>query len=282
MPSISTEKLIEMAPEAIPLPATTLQIIKLINDPRSTAEEVGGVLELDQALTARVLRVANSAYYGVPRQVASAKDAVVMLGHNTLRSLIFTASVAGVLGRKATGYALGAGELWRHSINVASAARLVARVKHPELAEEGYVAGLLLDIGKIVLDQYLQEDFGTANALATEEGISFVEAEKRVFGADHAEIGSLLAEKWNLPPRLVEAIRYHHSPLEAELSPVLTSIVHVADLVATELGIGIGSDGLQYPSVGEAFEMIGVEPEDYMVIMGQVAETADEAANQLN
>lgn len=281
MPSISTEKLIEMAPEAIPLPATTLQIIKLINDPRSTAEDVGGVLEMDQALTARVLRVANSAYYGVPRQVASARDAVVMLGHNTLRSLIFTASVAGVLGRKATGYALGSGDLWRHSINVATAARLVARVNHPEMAEEGYVAGLLLDIGKIVLDQYLQDDFGTANALATEEGISFVEAEKRVFGADHAEIGSLLAEKWNLPPLLVEAIRYHHSPLDAELSPVLTSIVHVADLVATELGIGIGSDGLQYPSVGEAFELIGVEPEDYMVIMGQVAETADEAANQL-
>ena len=282
MPSMSTEKLLEMAPEAIPLPATTLQIIKLINDPRSTAEDVGGVLETDQALTARVLRVANSAYYSVPRQVASARDGVVMLGHNTLRSLIFTASVAGVLGRKATGFALGAGELWRHSINVAGGARLVARVKHPELAEEGYVAGLLLDIGKIVLDQYLQDDFGTANTLAIEEGISFVEAERRVFGADHAEIGSLLAEKWNLPPILVEAIRFHHSPLDAEISPVLTSIVHVADLVATELGIGIGSDGLQYPSVGEAFELAGVDADDYMVIMGQVAETADEAADQLN
>ena len=114
MASMSTEKLLEMAPEAIPLPATTLQIIKLINDPRSTAADVGGILESDQALTARVLRVANSAYYGVPRQVVSARDAVVMLGHNTLRSLIFTASVAGVLGRKATGYALGAGDLWRH------------------------------------------------------------------------------------------------------------------------------------------------------------------------
>jgi putative nucleotidyltransferase with HDIG domain len=282
MPSISTEKLIEMAPEAIPLPATTLKIIKLINDPRSTADDVGDVLEMDQALTARVLRVANSAYYGVPRQVASAKDAVVMLGHNTLRSLIFTASVAGVLGRKATGYALGEGELWRHSVNVAGAARLVARVKYPALAEEAYVAGLLLDIGKIVLDQYMQDEFETANALAIEESISFIEAEQRVFGADHAEIGGLLAEKWNLPPDLVDAIRHHHDPSSAEGAPVLAALVHVSDLVATELGIGIGSDGLQYPSVGEAFELAGIDAEEYMTIMGQVAENADEAANQLN
>lgn len=282
MSSISTEKLIEMAPEAIPLPATTLRIIKLINDPRSTAEDVGRVLETDQALTARVLRVANSAYYGMPRQVASAKDAVVMLGHNTLRSLIFTASVAGVLGRRVTGYALGEGELWRHSVNVAGAARLVARVKHPALAEEAYVGGLLLDIGKIVLDQYLQEEFALANSTAVEEGISFVEAERQVFGADHAEIGGLLAEKWNLPPALVEAIRYHHDPVAAKSAPELASIVHVADLIATELGIGIGSDGLQYPSVGEAFDLAGVDPESYVDIMGQVAEAADEAANQLN
>ena len=279
MSPIDVDKLVEMAPEAIPLPATTLRIIKLINDPTSTAAEVAGVMEKDQALTARVLRVANSAYYGLPRQVSSARDAVVLLGHNTLRSLIFTASVAGVLGRKATGYSLGEGDLWKHSVNVANGSRLLSRFKHRTKAEEAYVAGLLHDIGKIVLDQYMQTEFEKTMKVAQDEGLAFSQAERKVLGVDHAQIGGLLAERWELPPQYVTAIRHHHTPLEADDDKILTSLVHVADVIAFELGLGLGADGLHYTLAPECFDIAGVTQEQYEEVIEAVGSTASEAEN---
>ncbi len=275
-------RLLEMAPDAVPLPVTTMKIIKLMGDDSSSMDEVARVLETDQALTVRVLRVANSAYYGLPRQVSSARDAVVLLGQNTLRSLIFTASVSGVLGRKASSYALEEGELWKHSISVAAGSRLVAQICNRSLAEEAYVAGLLHDIGKIVLDQFMKDEFEETLQLASESPVPFHEAEREVFGVDHAAIGGMLAERWELPQEYVSAIRFHHDPLEAEDGKVLASIVHVADLIAMELGLGLGADGLQYPMVGEAFELAGVTPEHYTATVEKVASMGDEAAALLN
>jgi len=282
MSPLDLDKLMEVAPEAIPLPVTTVKIVKLINDPTSTAAQVAQVLETDQALTARVLRVANSAYYGLPRQVVSARDAIVLLGHNTLRSLIFTASVAGVLGRKASGYCLDTGELWRHSISVANGSRVLARINHRAIAEEAYVAGLLHDIGKIVLDQYMQEDFQQTMSFAVEQAVSFSDAECEILGIDHAAIGGVLAERWDLPPQYVAAIRHHHEPLRAKDHLAITCLVHVADMIALELGLGLGADGLLYPLVPEAFDIIGLTPERYSEVVETVGAAAGEADSLLD
>ena len=274
MGSITTEQLLESAPEAIPLPQTTVFLIRLLNQPESTVDDLTDVLEQDQALSARMLRVANSAYYGLPRQVTSLREAVVMLGRNTLRGLVFTASVMGVLGRQVTGYSLGQGDLWRHSISTAQAARFLADRAgvHPD---EAYVAGLLHDIGKIVLDQYMQEEFGEAMDLTRERGVPFDEAERRVFGVDHAEIGGALAEHWDLPSMLVEAIRYHHRPLEAGVAPALTAAIHVADIVCLELGVGLGRDGLQYAGEPRAFSLLDLEMDDFAELVAHVADGLD-------
>lgn len=281
-PAKDITRLVEMAPDAIPLPATTMKIIRLMNDASSTAGQVADVMETDQALTARVLRVANSAYYGLPRRVATARDAVVLLGHNTLRSLIFTASVSGILGRKATGYALGEGELWKHSMGVANGCRLIARRNHRGLAEEAYVAGLLHDIGKIVLEQFLREEFANTMEVANAKSLTFDQAEREIFGLDHAQVGGLLAERWQLPPDFVSAIRHHHSPLEAKDALVITAIVHIADLIALELGLGLGADGLRYPLVAETFAITGITPEQHAEIAAEVGATAHEAESLLN
>ena len=275
-------RLLEMAPDAVPLPATTMKIIKLIGDSSSSMQEVAAVMEMDQALTARVLRVANSAYYGLPRQVASARDAVVLLGQNTLRSLVFTASVSGVLGRKADGYAMEEGELWKHSISVAVASRIVAGFSHRALAEEAYVAGLLHDIGKIVLDQFMTDEFSETFEYAAANSVPFSDAEREIVGADHAHVGGLLAERWELPDNYVAAIRYHHDPLASGDMKLLTSIVHIADLIALELGLGLGADGLQYPMVARAFEIAGITPEQYAEALEKVASIGDEATALVN
>ena len=274
MGPLTTDQLLELAPEAIPLPHTTVRLIQLINHPDSTVDELTAVLEQDQALSARMLRVANSAYYGLPRQVTSLHEAIVLLGRNALRGVVFTASVVGVLGRQVTGYSLGPGALWRHSISVARAARHLAE-RAAVQPDEAYVGGLLHDIGKVVLDQYMQEEFGRAMELAPAEAIAFDEAERRVFGVDHAAIGGALADHWELPPMLVDAIRCHHRPADAKVAPALTAAIHVADIVCLELGVGIGREGLQYAGEPRAFSLLSLEPEDLAKLTARVADDLD-------
>ena len=271
MSTITTDRLLELAPEAIPLPQTTVRIVQLTNQPDSSMTELAQVLEQDQALSARVLRVANSAYFGLPRQVTSIRDAVVLLGQSTLRSLVFTASVVGVLGREVAGYGLGKGALWQHSVAAARAARHLSERVGLD-SDEAYVAGLLHDIGKIVLDQYMQDEFARALDLTTDDGIPFDQAERSVFGVDHAEIGGVLAERWELPARLVDAIRHHHRPSAAQTAPRLTAAVHVADLVCLELGLGMGREGLQYIADPKAFVLLELDEAGFSELAGVVAD----------
>jgi len=229
------------------MPKVAVQVTRLVDDKSSSATLVAKTLSTDQVLTARLLKMANSAYYGAPRRVSTVTDAIVLLGMRTIRDMAMAVSCQDLLGRAVTAYAIRRGDLWRHSLCVGFAAQHLARKARYQIAEEAFVAGLLHDIGKVLISLRLSDEFAEIHRLSTEEdGMAFHEAERKVLGFDHAQVGARMAELWNLPPLLVSCIRYHHEPASDPEKSKLTSIVHLADVLCMMLGIGLGEDGLRY------------------------------------
>lgn len=219
------------------LPNVISSILEILENPKSTARDIDNVIKTDQALTAKTLKMVNSAYYGFPRRITTVTDAVVILGFNTVRSLALSATVCKMFLGGTKDFDREA--LWEHSIAVAFAARIIAkRVKYPD-EEEAFVAGLLHDIAKIVEDQYFHEEFMEAVNRSKDEEISLLETEREELGMDHTLIGRRVADKWNLPIKITKVIGYHHQPEFAGIDEQeITSIVHVADVLVRIREIG--------------------------------------------
>ncbi|HDP70453.1 MAG TPA: HDOD domain-containing protein [Actinobacteria bacterium] len=265
-----------------PFSQIATKALKLINDPKSSAIDIGKVISHDQALTAKVLRMANSAYYGFPRKVATVGEAIVILGYDTLKSVVFALSMRGFYDRPAKGYALQKGELWRHAVACALTARLIGNYINYYDSEEPFVAGLLHDVGKLVLSDYVKEEYEKITDALTSQNSTFLDAERAVLGFEHQEIGMKISEKWNLPEKIVEAIGFHHNPTEAKIDPLLVSIVHVADFICLSLGIGIGADGMLYALEGKALEIVGINSTELDGLISQVTDAVKEIDLILN
>jgi len=263
-------------------PAVVTQVLKATRDPDTSAVGVANILATDQALTAKVLRLANSALFGFPRRVSTLTDAVVLLGFSTLRGLVLAGTAFGMLNRRVDGYSLDKGVLWQHSLGTALACRsLCQRARRRALADEAFVAGVLHDLGKVVLDSYVGEAFSQIIEIVTEQHRPFMEAERQVLGFDHAEVGARVAEAWSLPVELCEAIRFHHEPANAPPENLLPQAAHLGDIVALSLGIGVGGDGLNYPMDGGALVALGLAPEDVEAVMTELPDImVDESAWQ--
>ena len=271
------EALLRQVRDLPPLPAAVLRVLELTDDPNAGAADIARALATDQALAARTLKLANSAFYGASRRVATISEAVVTLGLRTTRNLVMATGCREMLEQNVAGYALPPGALWRHSLACASAAQALAVQARIRATEEAFVAGLLHDIGKVVLNTYLREQFVPVLIRARSGGIPFAQAEQEILGFDHAEAGARLLERWNLPSSLVSAVRYHHAPLEAEGPSPLPCLVHVADAVCLTLGIGLGLDGLAYTLEPEALRRLGLTEADFEQAAGRTCDLLAEA-----
>jgi putative nucleotidyltransferase with HDIG domain len=260
VPVLSIDEITARIAELPVLPASVSEVIAACDDPDITVGQISQRILQDQQLTASILKLANSAMYGLSRRVATVTEAVVLLGFATIRSLAISSHTYRLLNRSLPGYGLQRGEIWKHSISVAMAARRIAVEVHLAPVEEAFVAGLLHDIGKTVLSSYMEDAFDDVIEIVRNERVPFSEAETRVLGFDHAELGARIARVWNFPPDLVEAIRFHHTPGAASLKPKLTYAVHLADCICMMLGVGIGADGLSYTAEGGTLEALGIEP----------------------
>lgn len=218
-----------------------------------TTEEVARILALDPGLTARTLRLANSDCYGFPRKVGSVELAVLVLGSGTIRDLVLTASVVQTMG---PGGDRALTKLWNHAMACGVAARALGERVHYRLLGEAYAAGLLHDIGAVLLRQQEPERFEAAQALASAQGCSMEEAERSLYGSDHSEVGGWLAERWGLPGEIVEAIACHHRPWEATRAPELTALVHIADSLADRAGYAWAPSVPSGPATSSAWEAI--------------------------
>ncbi|MEN6461301.1 MAG: HDOD domain-containing protein [Syntrophomonas sp.] len=277
MGRVTIDTIIEGVNDLPALPQVVIRVMELTENPDSTAQEINNVLNQDQGMTAKVLKMANSAFYGFPRRIATITDAIVFLGFRTIRSIVMAASVSDILSKEFAGYALAPGELWRHSQSTAMAARLIAKNNKFGSVDLAYTAALLHDIGKVILNNLMKEGYHEVVARVTSDNVSFIEAENQILGFNHALVGARVAEKWNLPPELVEAIALHHSPSDAQINKKLTSIVHIADAVCLAMGIGIGIDGMLYPLSNESLQLLNMNEDN---IESTVSQLVDMFADQ--
>lgn len=230
------------------IPLILSRILEEIESERSSAKSIGQAISYDQSTTAKVLKVANSAYYSLPRRVDSLSTAIVFLGLREIKSLVMSVGVFDFFFQKESEAVFNRDHLWLHSIGTATAARLVARhTRYPNL-EGAFLAGLIHDIGKVVLDNYLKEDYQRALASCPSRDELLCQLESRALETNHAEVGGWLIDRWNFPPSLVDPVSYHHElpPLHS-LHKELTAIVHLADILCQAEGIGFSGNNCLPP-----------------------------------
>lgn len=222
-----------------PLPAALAQVLGALRQEGLHTDRMAALIERDQALCARTLRLANSAFYGLAGRVGSVHDALQLLGLRTVGNMMAAATLAGhaELGRCA-GFDFGI--YWRHSVAVSIAAREIALARGND-GDQACVTGLLHDAGQLALAAYFPAELSAALDLCHHADLETVEAERSVLGLDHAQVGGMVAEHWSLPPALVHAIRHHHAPLpQAAHQPAsawLVDTVHLADAIAHALDV---------------------------------------------
>jgi HD-like signal output (HDOD) protein len=233
------KKIINKVKDLPPMPKVLFKAREVMADPKSGFKEIAKVIETDQAIAARVLKVANSAYYGLSGMVNSIHQASVVLGYQTLEQVITMVSSSSLLGKQLKGYGLQAGALWRHSLAVALASRLIAQKRAPSLEGDSFSVGLIHDAGKLALDPHIMQRKEQVQAFLAENPNSFLAAERQVLGFDHTEIAFDLCQKWKLPESHAEAMRFHHSPDSAGNNQ-LAYIVHTANYLAIQAGLGAG------------------------------------------
>ncbi len=260
------------------IPGSAVRLLELVDQADAPIDEIEEVLRLDPGLTANVLKLTNSAFFGLPAKVGSVKRAVMLLGLNKLKQLIMASCVNAVMDKDIPGYDLPAGELWRHSIAVSVAAEGLVRELNLDSGDDIFTAALLHDVGKLVLGQFIDEDYAALEAAAG-NSVSFEIAEKEVLGTDHAEVGARILEHWALPDALVHAVRWHHNPENAEEVHPSTDIVHVANMLCLMLGIGVGREGLQYQPSPVVTRRLGLKPFHLEKLASQTIQTMGEMAD---
>jgi len=220
-----------------PIPNILLKAQKLLADPPAGPHDLAQVLASDQAIVARILKVANSAYYGFRGKVSSIERASSLFGTKRLGELITTMSISGLLEKNLRGYEMKSGDLWQHALATAYGAKRIAEAAFPDMAEDAYIAGLLHDSGKIILDACVLDRKAAFTQYMKETGDTFLEAEREILGFDHADIASAVCSQWAIPELIATAICYHHNPSHPK-SNILAHLTHYANHLAIKTRIG--------------------------------------------
>lgn len=238
--SVSLAELIAGTSELSSLPTTTMQMMKLLDDETVEASRVLDVIEKDPSLTANLLKLANSAFYGLRRQVGSAREALILLGNQTIVTLAFATSMGDVLRGPLAAYRLNRNALWHHALGTALAATHLASLSgSQETRERAFTAGLVHDIGKLLLNRPLKAKLDQLPPDCNFQCL--LEAETSILGFNHAEAGARLGEAWNFPAYLVDIIENHHGSIAEPEEDDLIRAVSAANLITCHLGWGGGA-----------------------------------------
>lgn len=254
------------------LPKLLERISAALEDPDIDFARVGELIEVDQALTAQVLRMANSAFYSAQGRVGHVAQALIMLGAVVTRSVVLSSSVLEFRRVKLKGF-------WEHSLGCAVAAGAIAKVTGKATAEEATAAGLLHDLGKVILYKELPDVFEHLVGWAARDGRAFRDLERELLGADHAEIAGWMVERWRLPATLREPIQFHHTPNRAQIAKDATAVVHVANVIVRGLGYGSGGDPLVPAIDPRAWERLELSPARMDAVLDTFETDLDHALN---
>lgn len=252
------------------VPGTLKKLSGIIEKPRITLVEISAFISNDPALTTKVLKMVNSAIYGFPGRIASVSHATMLLGLNVIKGLLLGVSVFELMQKTMNG-------LYEHSLGCAVASRVLAQKKGLKEPEEISVAGLLHDIGKVILTLEFQKEYEAAMNNAQTKNISIYDAEKEQFNATHANVGSWLAEKWRFPRNLIEVIEFHHRPALSKNAPLETAIVHVADLLVRARGFGFAGENIVPEVSPAAFELLKLSEQDIRDVLRELEDNMESA-----
>ena len=239
------------------LPAVYIKLNEAIGNPLSSSRDLERIVSEDAALTARLLRIANSALYGFPSRIETISHAITVLGFQQLHDLTLGCSVVSIF-RDVSPDLVDMESFWRHSVACGVAARILASFRREPNAERYLVAGLLHDIGRLILFLERPELARQALYAARERGELLYRMERELFGFDHADVGAALLQAWRVPVRLAEAVRYHHAPQRAGDSMLDASVVHLADIVANAMGYGSSGERYVPPLHAESLRLVGL------------------------
>jgi len=254
-----------------PMPHIILKARDILSDPESSLKDLAKVIETDQAMVAKVLTLANSAYYGVSGMISSIPHASVLLGQRTLGQMITISASSALLNKKLRGYGIEPDEMWKHSLACAFAAKRIAGMSNENMVEDAFTAGLLHDAGKIILDPYVFKNQEEFKQFDSQNGLPLFETEKAIIGFDHAEIMSRACRFWRYPEVQVTAIRYHHQPSCSEENK-LACMVHLADILAKTTGFPAGPPGDPDQIAPGILEFLKIRQQDLNDLSGAVAD----------
>jgi len=263
------------------MPATAARLMPLLQSPHASVDQIEDILRYDPGLTANILKLTNSAYFGLPSQVSSVRQAVLLLGWKRLLQLVMTMCMSAIMKKPIPGYELPRGELWRHSVAVSVAADLLIASLNINDVDEVFTAALLHDIGKMVLGSYVLEDLAKIKEMVS-KGISFEVAEYVVLGTNHAAIGARILQSWSLPQELVNAVRWHHDPDSCESHCMLSDVVHVANIMSCCIGYGKGCNGQAAEPSFEVIERLGLTQNHIDQLSEQTRQEMNKLAEILN
>ena len=257
-----------------PIPPVATRILVLAEDINSSLSEIADLIIHDATITANVLKLCNSAYFGLPRKVESVYDAITLLGLDHVVDLVLMNSLSCNFRQGKDGYGLGEGELWRHAVLSAHVVKmLVEYVRIPVTKHLVFTAALVKDIGKLILGRYVAFGFEKIDILVQSHGYSYNEAEKEIIGMSHEELGALIAEKWRFSEKLTYIIRHHHLSDDAARDDMEVSIVYLADIVCMMLGMSTGVDGLAYRFYSNVLNRMNITSKDLQKVMARTGES---------
>jgi putative nucleotidyltransferase with HDIG domain len=258
-------------------PATVHKVTSLINNPDSSLSELVEVIRLDQAITANILRMCNSAYFGLRHKVDNVHDAIMYLGkQNVVRAVLAAGSSR--FFKDTPGYEAEAKHLWEHAVGSALMSQILARKILKREDPQLFTAALLHDIGKIILGEFVSEKYHEIKNDMSVRSSSFLEAEENALGFNHAGLGGVITAAWNFPQDIQQAIAYHHRPdRHPATSSPMPWLIHLADQACLMMGIGYGTDGLSYHGLDAALSRFGFSNEDFEEAMSLLVAELDSA-----
>jgi putative nucleotidyltransferase with HDIG domain len=255
-----------------PIPQVALKIARMTNEGNYDMEEIAREIKQDQVISARVITLSNSSYFGLRKKIDSIERALVILGEKMLLQMVLSASLELYFSDTLQGYSLCKGGLFKHAMGTAMVCEKLARYTAQASPEVAYTAGLMHDIGKVVLDQYISSDFSFFYRRTQIDRVEICEAENEKFGITHPEAGGLLAEKWSLPENLTDTIRHHHYPESATVSHELTHLVYLADLLMNRFQAGQGVECLNMDKLSSRLQKVGLTSSQFPCLVDLIPE----------
>lgn len=254
------QTLIDKTGSLASLPDIFFKVNELVNDANSSASDIGHAIEHDAALSTRLLKIVNSPYYGFPSSIDTISRAITIIGTRDLRDLVLATSAVKTFSSM-DNELVDMERYWRHNLYCAVTGRILAQRRHVKNTERLFVAGLLHDIGNLVMYQTIPEQSNEALQRTHSEGIPLHIAEKEILGFSHADVGAALMQKWKLPDSLIEAVKYHHEPWLAKDYKEDVATVHIADYIANSIDEDSNNSGMIAPLDERTWETTGLSLE---------------------